>query len=134
MKRTLESKLRHYHSYELETLAVVLALRYFRVYLLGIEFVVVTDCNALKTAFTKKDLIPRVARWWLEVQEYTFKIGYRPGKSMAHVDTLSRYLEQNQETVNAADLVEGDWVIAAQLQDDQLVRIRNILASGCISG
>lgn len=123
---------RHYHSYELETLAVVLALRYFRVYLLGIKFVVMTDCNALNTTFTKKDLIPRVARWWLEVQEYTFEIKYRPGKSMTHVHTLSRYL--NSSSVNAVDLVEGDWIVAAQLQDEQLLRIRGILTTGDKSG
>ncbi|KAJ3642004.1 hypothetical protein Zmor_028469 [Zophobas morio] len=53
---------RQYHSYELETMAVVYALQYFRVYLLGLQFTVVTDCNALRTTFTKKDLIPRVGR------------------------------------------------------------------------
>lgn len=54
---------RCYHSYELETMAVVLALRYFRVYLLGIHFKVVTDCNALRATFSKRDLLPRVGRW-----------------------------------------------------------------------
>jgi transposase InsO family protein len=47
---------KYYHSYELETLAVVSALRYFRVYLIGIKFRVVTDCSALRTTFAKKDL------------------------------------------------------------------------------
>jgi hypothetical protein len=65
---------KYYHSYELETLAVVSALRYFRVYLIGIKFRVVTDCSALRTTFAKKDLLPSMARWWLEVQDYTFEI------------------------------------------------------------
>lgn len=71
---------RCYHSYELETMAVILALRYFRVYLLGMKFRIVThcnqriatDCNALQSTFAKRDLLPRVARWWLEVQKYIF--------------------------------------------------------------
>ncbi|KAH0821927.1 hypothetical protein GEV33_000864 [Tenebrio molitor] len=63
---------RQYHSYELETMAVVYALKHFRVYLLGMKFTVVTDCNALRTAFSKKDLIPRIGRWSLEVQEYIY--------------------------------------------------------------
>jgi len=53
---------RCYHSYELETMAVVLALRYFRVYLLGIRFKVVTDCNALRATFAKRDLLPHIGR------------------------------------------------------------------------
>lgn len=36
-----------YRSYELETLAVVKALKHFRHYLIGVQFTVVTDCNAL---------------------------------------------------------------------------------------
>ena len=40
---------RKYHSYELETLAVVESLRKFRSYLLGIRFTVVTDCNSIKS-------------------------------------------------------------------------------------
>jgi len=67
---------RCYHSYELETMAVV--LRYFRVYLLGIRFKVVTDCNALRATYAKRDLLPYIGRW-LEMQEYTFEIEYRAG-------------------------------------------------------
>lgn len=70
---------RCYHSYELETMAVVLALRYFRSYLLEIKFKVVTDCNALRATFTKRDLLPRISCWWLEVQKYTFEVEYRAG-------------------------------------------------------
>lgn len=54
-----------YHSYELETLAVVKALHHFRQYLIGKSFKIVTDCNALKMIQRKKDLLPRVARWWM---------------------------------------------------------------------
>jgi hypothetical protein len=50
------------HSYELECLAVVESIAKFRVYLLGVEFTVVTDCNALRTAGTKPDLVPRIGR------------------------------------------------------------------------
>lgn len=37
-----------YHSYELEILAIVRALQKFRVYLLGLTFKIVTDCEAFK--------------------------------------------------------------------------------------
>lgn len=43
-------------------MAVVLALRYFRVYLLGIQFKIMTDYNALGLTFAKRDLLPRIGR------------------------------------------------------------------------
>lgn len=60
-KRTTEVESR-YHSYELETLAIIYALRRFRVYLLGIPFKIVTDCNALIMTLNKKVINPRIAR------------------------------------------------------------------------
>ncbi|GBP44073.1 Retrovirus-related Pol polyprotein from transposon 17.6 [Eumeta japonica] len=63
-----------YHSYELETLAVVKAVQNFRHYLVGLEFTIVTDCNALKATERKKDLLPRVARWWIYYQDFHFTI------------------------------------------------------------
>jgi hypothetical protein len=55
----------NYHSYELETLAVVESMRRFRIYLLGNHFNVVTVCNALRSTMAKRDLIPRFGQWWL---------------------------------------------------------------------
>lgn len=41
-----------YSSYDLEVLAVVVALKKFRVYLLGIHFEIITDCSAFyQTSF-----------------------------------------------------------------------------------
>lgn len=79
-----------YYSYELETLAVVKALQHFSHYLVGLNFKVVTDYNALKSMERKKDLIPRVARWWIYLQDYDFSIEYRKGVMMHHADYLSR--------------------------------------------
>lgn len=117
-----------YYSYELETMAVVFAFRYFRVYLLGIQFTVVTDCNAVRSTLAKRDLLPRIGRWWLEVQEYTFDIKYRTGSRMAHADALSRSPVDIPLEVAQVDLTEGDWILAAQLQDEQLSRIGRILS------
>lgn len=88
-KRTspAESK---YCSYDLETLAIFNALKHFRVYLLGIPFIIVTDCNAIKSAMTQRDLSPRVARWWTYMQDFRFEITYKKGKFIGHVDFLSR--------------------------------------------
>lgn len=79
-----------YTSYELETLAIIKALRKFRVYLLGINFKIVTDCQAFALTMNEKDLCVRVARWALLLEEFSYTIVHRPGKNMIHVDTLSR--------------------------------------------
>ena len=61
-KRTTPAESR-YHSYELETLAVVNAIKHFRHYLHGREFLVVTDCNSLKASSNNVRLSDRVHRW-----------------------------------------------------------------------
>jgi hypothetical protein len=124
-----------YHSYELETLAVVDSMRRFRIYPLGIHFTVVTDCNAIRTTMTKRDLIPRVGRWWLLTQEYDFSVEYRAGQKMAHVDALSRNSLQkeindheNEFYVHHMSINENDWVLAAQLTDELCKHIHAVLS------
>lgn len=120
-----------YHSYELETLAVVETLLKFRVYLLGLTFKVVTDCNALKTASSKRDLIPRIARWWLQLQEYTFNVEYRPGQRMQHVDALSRNPNLSEEAPPenfVLNIEEADWILSAQLTDEKIKLIQQVLS------
>ncbi|GFX44876.1 transposon Tf2-9 polyprotein [Trichonephila clavipes] len=81
-----------YDSYELEVLAIINALQKFRVYLLGQHFKIVTDCSAFqKTMQKKEDLITRIARWALQLEEFDYEIEHRAGSRMKHVDALSRY-------------------------------------------
>lgn len=127
---------KHFHAYELETLAVVCSLKKFRVYVLGQNFKIVTDCSALRSTFSKRDIIPRVARWWLLMQEFQFTIEYRPGKSMSHVDALSRNPVSDDETYNALDqyptvmtINSEDWLHTLQMGDSELSRIRDVLTT-----
>lgn len=123
---------RHLHSYELETLAVVCSLKKFRVYLLGLHFKVYTDCAALRTTMTKRDLIPRIARWWLQMSEYTFDIEYRPGVQMSHVDALSRNTKLSVDPddnafVSVYTIEKQNWLLSLQIADPDISRIHNIL-------
>lgn len=126
---------KNFHSYELETLAVVCSLRKFRVYLLGKDFKIVTDCSALRSTFTKRDLIPRIARWWLQLQEFDCTVEYRAGTKMTHVDALSRNPvdEPNEDSLDRFPAVmaitSDDWLHTLQLGDSELRRIRDILDS-----
>lgn len=119
-----------YHSYELETMAVVFSLRHFRTYLLGSHFKIFTDCAAVRASALKKDLIPRIARWWLEIQDFTFDIEYRPGIKMGHVDYLSRHpIPDGHLISNIINLTESEWITAVQIQDEKLENIIKILQS-----
>lgn len=119
------------HSYELETLAVISSLNKFRVYLLGVKFKIVTDCNALRTTLTKRDLIPRIARWWLQFLEYDCDIEYRAGKKMSHVDALSRSpIADEKDYSRLLDILtvgSDDWLTTYQQSDDEIKRITDIL-------
>ena len=90
-KRTSEVESR-YHSFELEMLAIIYALRRFRIYLHGIKLKNVTDCNSLTLALKKKEINPIIQRWAVELQnfDYTENFDYREGKKMLHADGLSR--------------------------------------------
>lgn len=122
-----------FHSFDLETLAVIASLHRFHVYLLGIKFKIVTDCNALRATMTKRDLIPRVARWWIQLQEYNCEIEYRPSSRMAHVDALSRNpvteLDSSKERpiFDILQIEEKNWIVTVQSADDEIQRIKGIL-------
>lgn len=92
-----------YHSYDLETLAIVDAVEHFRTYLYGLHFTVYTDCNSVRATALKKDLHPRVARWWMRLKDFDFNIEYRPGGNMGHVDYLSRNSVQVRILTKAKD-------------------------------
>lgn len=112
---------RKYHSYHLEVLAIVTALKKFRVYLLGINFKIVTDCSALTMTLQKKDLPPRVARWALQLEQFDYKIEHRPGTRMKHADALSRYPTCLMITETIARIRK------AQNEDEHIRLIKKIL-------
>jgi ribonuclease HI len=113
-----------YHSYELEVLAIIEALKKFRNYLLGTKFKIITDCDAFQKTMHKNDLPPKIARWALMLEEFHYEVCHRPGKQMKHVDALSRYpvllISSNDVTQKVKD---------AQDQDDFISQIKNMLTS-----
>lgn len=88
--RTTSNDEKKLHSYVLETLAIYYALERFRIYLEGIDFTVVTDCNSLVQAISKKDIHRSINKWICEFMNYNFVVKHRNGVNMGHVDGLSR--------------------------------------------
>jgi hypothetical protein len=79
-----------YSTIEKEALAIVAATKEFYPYLYGFSFTVVTDHNPLASLKHFKDVGGRITRWLLFLQQFDYSITYRPGKSNANADALSR--------------------------------------------
>jgi len=88
--RALSKAERNYCITELELLAVVFFMQYFRQYLLGRKFVVRTDHQALIWLFSLKEPNGKIARWLEILASYDFIIEYRSGSKQSHCDGLSR--------------------------------------------
>ena len=78
--RTLNTAEKNYSACEREALAVIYALRKFRVYLLSERpFELYTEHQGLRYAFSKKSIHRRLARWLDFLTENKFAVKYNPG-------------------------------------------------------
>ncbi|GFT56308.1 transposon Tf2-6 polyprotein [Trichonephila clavipes] len=124
-RKTSETE-RKYTSYELEVFAIIEALKKFKVYILGMPFKIITDCNAFTKTMSKKDLNTRIARWALNLQDYDYTILHRSGSQMAHVDALSRIqVLTNQCTDSIVHRIKE-----SQELDPHILSIKALLQNG----
>ncbi|KAG1282954.1 hypothetical protein G6F66_011024 [Rhizopus arrhizus] len=84
---------RGYPIQERELLAVLLALRSWRCFVEGSDFVVYTDHNPLQYLRSQVKPTPRLVRWMAEIEMYRPVIKYKPGKENGVPDALSRRAE-----------------------------------------
>jgi hypothetical protein len=91
VSRTLNKAERNYSTTEREALAIVYALKQFRCYVHGsLNTLVLTDHHSLRFLQTSSNLAGRLARWATLLQEFDFKIEYKPGTMNGDADGLSR--------------------------------------------
>ena len=119
------------YSYELELLAIVNAFKKFRVYLQGLKFKLVTDCEAFKKTLHTQDITAKIARWALLLEEFDYEVEHRPGQRLKHVDALSRYpimtvddkvtlmIQQQQDTEEKLRVIKQ--ILEKQQYEDYLV-------------
>ena len=88
--RTLCPAESRYSVIERELLAILWSVKYFRPYLFGRKFKLITDHRPLTWLFSIKDPGSRLARWRLKLEEYDYEIVYKPGKINKNADALSR--------------------------------------------
>lgn len=122
-----------YASYELKVLAVIISLRKFRVYLLGVPFKIVTDCRAFALTMNKKDLLEVSLSLRLLLEEFEYVIEHRPGKNMLYVDALSCYPLPESMLICESDNITAR-LKNAQKEDGDILKLLQAIESKPVSG
>ena len=101
--RGLSQSERNYPAHKLEFLALKWSVtEKFNDYLYGHEFSVLTDNNPLTYVLTSAKLDATGHRWLAALAAYTFTLKYRPGKSNADADGLSRLANPDRREMSSA--------------------------------
>ena len=82
--------------HDLELAAVIFALKIWRHYLYGEQFIIYIDHKSLQYIFSQKELNLRQRRWIEYLKDYECKIAYHPGKANKVADALSRKAQNTQ--------------------------------------
>lgn len=141
--RTLKPAEKNYPITELETLAVVEFVKYFRAYLFQQDVIVETDHTAVKAVLEKSNSNPRIARWGLALSGINLDVRPKKGNTNKNADALSRTPDKNgiavtdidTEIINRPENVheqlpvgkykEITYVNSIQVTDSQLLHAQN---------
>ena len=88
--RLLNSAKWNYSTTDRECLAVIAAVKKFRVYVLGAPLEIRTDHSAVRQLLNKVNATGRYARWVCIMSEFDFTLRYRSGPKHGNADGLSR--------------------------------------------
>jgi hypothetical protein len=80
----------HYTTSEKGLLAIVWSTKYFRPYLYGGKFKIVSDDKLLVWIMNVKDPELRLMRWRILLEEYDYEIVYKSGSQSTNADALIR--------------------------------------------
>ena len=95
--RSLNNTESHYTTSEKELLAIVWATKYFRPYLYGRKFKIVTDQKSLVWVMNVRDPGSRLMGWRIQLTEYDYEIACKSGIQSTNADTLSRIGNEQKE-------------------------------------
>lgn len=98
--RILNPAEQKYSTIEKECLAIVYCISFFRPYVYGRKFKIVTDHRPLVWLKSIKDKSSRLWGWYLKIIDFDFEIIYKPGKVNDNADALSRNPPETNNNVN----------------------------------
>ncbi|XP_055591293.1 uncharacterized protein K02A2.6-like [Uranotaenia lowii] len=142
--RSLTATEQRYCQTEKEALSLVWSVERFSQYLIGRIFELETDHKPLEAIFAPTSRpCPRIERWVLRLQSFTFNVKYRKGKANI-ADPLSRLpiLKNQQDGVEKGDdkflvlailestAIDVGEVEEASIVDSELTAVRECLRSG----
>jgi hypothetical protein len=134
-----------YSATELETFAVVAAMRKWRLYVEAAPKVhVITDHNPIVWLRKQKDPRGKFARWIIELEAVDYDISYRKGSANSAADALSRgefpvdpaVLDDTEFERDAVYSISGDRLFIERLKAEQIqdIAIRNAVGQISRSG
>ena len=122
--RFLNSNEERHSINELELLGVVWSVEYFKYYLFGKSFTIITDHRALRSIMKKhrsnKSYKSRLTRWIDRLLPFDFNIEHIPCAKMGLVDYISRQPNQKAKVTNKYD---EEFAVAT------ITRIRDAIAA-----
>lgn len=110
MSKVLNKHERNYAIYDLEFLALVFAVTYFKHHLIGPkQFFCITDHKPLLALHSAglEQFEGRILRWKLKLDQFNFKLLFLNGNANCIADLLSRLPDEPDDEASATDLV-GD--------------------------
>lgn len=102
--RTLHPNEVKFAQIDREALAIIFGVLKFHMYLAGNEFTIITDNKPLLGIFRPDKQIPqvlspRMLRWSLMLNQYNYKLQYKPGPKHSNADFFSRFAVQDSVSV-----------------------------------
>jgi hypothetical protein len=88
--KTLTKAERNYNTTEREAWAAVWSITKCRPYLIRQKFQLIVDHSALKWIFNNQIKTHKMARWQMQLSEYTYEVIHKPGHNYTNADALSR--------------------------------------------
>lgn len=99
--------------------------------MIGIKFVIRTECQALMFTNTMKTTQPQIVLWLATIVEYDCEVYYRSGVRIRHVDALWRAPVVVEDDSNVGEVLvlrtREEEILLYQRTDDELYRIIEIL-------
>jgi len=117
--RKLNEAESRYPVHEQELLAIIVCLRTWRCYLEGMPFIIRTDHKSLEHIPSQKHLSRRIVRWVEYLQQFNFKIEYKPGKENVVADALSRLYTSHLTVIEENQNLDWPLLIPHYLQTNE---------------